>query len=416
MKYLSLFSGIGGFEYGLQQSKTDFESVGFSEVNPYAKAIYTRWYPQHKDLGDATEIDPWEIDDFDLLVGGFPCQSFSIAGKREGFNECRGTLFFEIARICEARRLRYFLLENVKGLISHDRGRTFKTILRILSELGYDVEWEVINSKSFVPQNRERLYIKGYLRRECGGEILSQRRNRSETDIRLKPFKFNRQVKKRVHSVDYDELSAFLKRSKKDAHITLREISEKLDKPMTEVEHWFRTDNYFAPPTEDIWFPLKDMLNIKTDKYDAFMTEFVLEDSVYDMDRRAYDETGLARTLTTRDESLVKINVVGNISATNHKGDDIHSTDGLTPTLNANNYKHPLRIVEGDKCDFRIRKLTPLECERLQAFPDNYTKYGADGELISDTQRYKCLGNAVTTSVVTYIADTMFRTDENEDS
>ena len=136
------------------------------------------------------------------------------------------------------------------------------------------------------------------------------------------------------------------------------------------------------------------------------MTEFVLEDGVYEMDKRAYDETGLAKTLTTRDESLVKINVVGNLSKTNHKGDNVLGADGLASTLNATNFKHPLKVHEEE---YRIRKLTPVECERLQAFPDNYTKFGADGEVISDTQRYKCLGNAVTTAVVTYIINNMFK-------
>lgn len=122
MKYLSLFSGIGGFEYGLEQADGEFECVGFSEVNEYAKSIYIRHFPRHKDLGDASEIDPKELEDFDLLVGGFPCQAFSLAGKRKGFDDTRGTLFFEIARICAEKKPRYLLLENVKGLLSHDGG------------------------------------------------------------------------------------------------------------------------------------------------------------------------------------------------------------------------------------------------------------------------------------------------------
>ena len=212
IRYLSLFSGIGGFEYGLQQSKYDFECIGFSEVDKYAKAIYTRHFPRHRDLGDATKIKAEELEDFELLVGGFPCQAFSLSGKRKGFDDTRGTLFFEIARICAEKKPRYLLLENVKGLLSHDGGRTYKKMLGILAELGYDVEWQIYNSKSYgVPQNRERLYIKGYFRAKCGGEILSQERNCTETDVRLKPFKFNRQVKKRIHDVDYDELSEFLR-------------------------------------------------------------------------------------------------------------------------------------------------------------------------------------------------------------
>ena len=122
--------------------------------------------------GDATRIDTSELPDFDLLVGGFPCQAFSVAGKRRGFDDTRGTLFFEIARILKDKRPKYFLLENVKGLLSHDKGKTFKTILEVLTDLGYNVQWEVYNSKDWVPQNRERIFIKGYFRGECGREVL----------------------------------------------------------------------------------------------------------------------------------------------------------------------------------------------------------------------------------------------------
>ena len=490
MKYLSLFSGIGGFEYGLEQSKYDFECIGFSEIDNYAKSIYTRWYPQHRDLGDASKIDPKELQDFDLLVGGFPCQAFSLSGYRRGFDDTRGTLFFEIARICAEKKPKYILVENVKGLLSHSKGETFKRMLGILSELGYDVEWQVFNSKDFgTAQNRERVYLKGYFREKCGGEILSVKRECREAHIqidtlkygsqahrirsiegvsstlcglsggqggktglymipKLQPHKFNRQVKKRIHDVDYNELSSFLKSAKKDAKVTINEISEKLGKPKSEVEHWFRTDKYFAPPTDDIWFDLKEMLSIETDTYDAFMTEFEWVDGVYEMDKRAYDEDGLSPTLCTT-ETLAKINVAGNLSATGHMGDDVFEEDSLTRTLTASNYKHPLKVKTNTKkgydeittgdglrlChptskkargrsqkgmtgalstgadwgtideDYRIRRLTPTECERLQAFPDGWTEFGADGEKISDTQRYKCLGNAVTTSVVTWIAD-----------
>ena len=106
------------------------------------------------------------MPDFDLLCAGFPCQAFSIAGKREGFADARGTLFFEIARLVADKRPAYFILENVPGLLSHDKGRTFHTILSTLSELGYGVEWKVLNSKDFgVPQSRKRVYLVGYLDR-----------------------------------------------------------------------------------------------------------------------------------------------------------------------------------------------------------------------------------------------------------
>lgn len=185
MKYFSMFSGIGGFELGIYRSLNIPDKiksgsnvfqipicVGFSEIDKYAIQIYKTHFKEHKNYGDATRIVPESIPDFDLLVGGFPCQAFSIAGKRLGFDDTRGTLFFDIARILKVKRPRMFLLENVKGLLSHDNGRTFKTIITTLAELGYGVEWQVLNSKNFgVPQNRERVFIIGHLG-EFGGQAI----------------------------------------------------------------------------------------------------------------------------------------------------------------------------------------------------------------------------------------------------
>ncbi len=156
MKYLSLFSGIGGFELG---APPDWECVGYSEIEPRAIQIYQKHFPTHKNYGDITKIDPAILPDFDLIVGGFPCQSFSLAGSRRGFDDTRGTLFFDIARIVKEKRPRYLLLENVKGLLSHDQGRTYKVILSTLAELGYDTEALVFDSYFFNAAPRERVYL-----------------------------------------------------------------------------------------------------------------------------------------------------------------------------------------------------------------------------------------------------------------
>lgn len=172
MRYFSMFSGIGGFEFGIGKTVPNAECVGFSEIDRYAIAIYKYHYKEHKNYGDATKINPNELPDFDLLVGGFPCQAFSVAGKRLGFEDTRGTLFFDVARILAAKRPKLFILENVKGLLSHDGGRTFKTIITTLTDLGYCVEWQVLNSKNFgVPQNRERVFIVGHFGGQRTGEV-----------------------------------------------------------------------------------------------------------------------------------------------------------------------------------------------------------------------------------------------------
>jgi len=165
MKFIDLFSGIGGFRMAMEAA--GHECVGFCEIDKYAVQSYRAIYDTEGEFyaEDITRVNPGEFPDFDCLTGGFPCQSFSIAGKRGGFDDTRGTLFFDIARIAEARRPDVLLLENVKGLLSHDGGGTFRTILRTLDELGYDLEWQVLNSKDFgVPQNRERVFIVGHLR------------------------------------------------------------------------------------------------------------------------------------------------------------------------------------------------------------------------------------------------------------
>lgn len=207
MKYFSLFSGIGGFELGITRAyeimciknkkqrvqgigntkrpsgkfnyfgPNRLTCVGYSEIDKYAIQIYERHF-KHKNFGDIRKIRARSLPDFDLLVGGFPCQSFSVAGKRRGFKDTRGTLFFEIARILAAKKPKLLLLENVKGLLSHDNGRTFGTIISSLDELGYDIQWEVLNSKNFgVPQNRERVFIVGHLRKDLRPEIFSLKKD-----------------------------------------------------------------------------------------------------------------------------------------------------------------------------------------------------------------------------------------------
>ena len=186
IKYFSMFSGIGGFEYGMEQSDYEFECVGYSEIDKYARSIYERHYPNHINYGDATRIDTSTLPDFDLLVGGFPCQAFSIAGKRRGFDDTRGTLFFEIARILKDKRPRYFLLENVKGLLYHNQGETFKTILEVLTDLGYNVQWEIYNSQYYgTPQRRERIFLKGFFRRDCGEQVLHKQEDNAKNPLKL---------------------------------------------------------------------------------------------------------------------------------------------------------------------------------------------------------------------------------------
>ena len=372
MKYLSMFSGIGGFELGIMNSKygSQFECVGYMEIDKYAESIYRKNFPDHVGYGDATRIKPEELPDFDFLVGGFPCQAFSIAGRQRGFDDTRGTLFFEIARILKEKKPRYILLENVRGLLSHDKGRTFQVILGVLSDLGYEVQWEVLNTKNHgIPQNRERVFIKGYLGGRCGREVLRFGEGSEKTSQLTPKVLNNHKVTHqggRLYSVD--GLSITLNSSGNNGWY-------QLDKCYSSNQaHRGENDGEFS-------------YCINSDPHNIPLVRY-----------KKLNQEGLTLEM--------KIKEVGNISPNGHGGGKVVSPDGISPTLLCGNYKAPIKFLDDE---FHIRKLTPTECERLQGFPDGWTKYGVDGELISDTQRYKCLGNAVTTNVISYVIDQMFR-------
>lgn len=174
MKFIDFFAGIGGFRLGMEQA--GHECVGHCEIDKFADKSYramhdvkeSEWYAD-----DITRVEPDELPEADCYCFGFPCQTFSIAGNRRGFEDTRGTLFFEVMRLAKERKPRILFAENVKGLLNHDGGRTFGIIISTMDELGYDVEWQVLNSAAFgVPQNRERVFIIGHLRGTGGRKIL----------------------------------------------------------------------------------------------------------------------------------------------------------------------------------------------------------------------------------------------------
>ena len=169
-----MFAGIGGFRTGLTNAGDFFMPVGWCEKDKHAQKAYRLLYGTEGEYfcDDARIINPADMPDFDLICGGFPCQPFSVAGQRLGFADERGTLFHEICRLAEARHPKYLLLENVSGLLTHEGGQTFLAILTALEQLGYSLEWCVVNSANFgVPQDRKRVYIVGYLDSRLSGKI-----------------------------------------------------------------------------------------------------------------------------------------------------------------------------------------------------------------------------------------------------
>lgn len=159
MKYFSLFTGIGGLDYGLAKKN---ECVGFSEIKDSSIRIYKKHYPNHKNYGDITKIEFSKVEDFDILTGGFPCQSFSLAGSRRGFNDRRGKMIFHIYDLLLEKKPSYFVLENVKGILNHDNGRTYENILRLFKHAGYFVRVLLLNSAWYgSAQSRERVIFLG---------------------------------------------------------------------------------------------------------------------------------------------------------------------------------------------------------------------------------------------------------------
>lgn len=164
LRVFEAFAGYGGASFGLKKSGIPYEVVGYSEVDKFAIEIFELNIPRVKNYGNIMEINPKDLPDFDLFTGGFPCQPFSSAGLGKGELDTRGTLFYDIIRICEEKKPKHILLENVKGLTTKRFKETFKRIIEDLNDIGYSIEWKVMNTKDYgIPQNRERVWIYGYL-------------------------------------------------------------------------------------------------------------------------------------------------------------------------------------------------------------------------------------------------------------
>ena len=313
MKFIDLFAGIGGFRLGMESA--GHECVAFCEIDKFARASYKAIHN--------TEGEIRNIGHVDAICGGFPCQAFSIAGHRRGFEDTRGTLFFEIARFASILKPKYLFLENVKGLLNHDKGNTFETILSALDELGYDVEWQVFNSKDFgVPQNRERVFIIGHLRGQRGRKIFP--------------------IGGKDEKSSAERLGINILGNTKNPNGTARGTRDIVHDPKGIVGTLTATD-YKGPKQVAIPNEIK--------KYGVLQPNF--------------NQSGV-----------------------------VYNTDGIAPTI---------RVYQGVVTpNFRIRKLTPRECWRLQGFPD--WAFDKAQEVNSNSQLYKQAGNSVTVNVIKEIA------------
>ena len=311
LKYFSTFTGAGGFEIVIERAFNNrglLQCVGFSEIDKYASQVIRYIYPNTKNYGDISKINWNEVPDFDMLVGGSPCQDLSIAGKRKGLEGARSGLFYEYMRAVREKKPQYFIWENVKGALSSNNGWDFAAVLNEMAEAGYSLQWQICNAKDFgVPQNRERIFVIG-TRGDSQREVFFERGCGE------------------VNNGENGQGNAYC-------------------------------------------------LNAGGDKH-----------------RGTY------------------INQLNNPT---HSNDRVYGEDGLSPALNT--------MQGGNRQPFvskppKIRRLTPTECMRLMAWPDDHCDFGIDEKgnkvEISDSQKYKMAGNGVVSNVVEAIVYALHKSDE----
>ena len=386
IKFFDMFAGIGGFRSGLE-AIGGFECVGYCEIDKYAKQAYEAMYDTRGELyfDDARKIVSEQLPDFDLLVGGFPCQSFSIAGARKGFDDTRGTLFFEIARIAAVKKPKYLFLENVPGLLNHDSGKTFETILNTLN---------TGSPKSIKLFGERRCSIACEFLTACGWKRVSTACTDEGYDVcwqvlNIKNFGLLIKAKTRDgYQVAYpgDSIdTAFSGENSRRGRVG------------NQIAHTLTTS-----ATQAVFYLLPERENDRISHRPLTQSvKLVGRNESNEMDTRVHfidlnpnpKLTEIARCITARHDSGISNR------KTEHSGVFVENSDVLD-----DNEKFAVAFIEpnGEVHIGRIRKLTPRECWRLQGFTnDQFNKAKATG--LSDSRLYKMSGNAVTVNVISEI-------------
>jgi DNA (cytosine-5)-methyltransferase 1 len=337
---LDLFSGIGGFHLGFERAGYEVTSF-FSEIDKHAIAVYKHQFPNSTYVGSVTNVRGSELPRIDLITFGSPCQDFSLAGKRLGMEGQRSSLILEAIRLIHECRPRVFVWENVKGTFSSNNGADFWAIIQAFANIGgYRLEWQLLNTSWFLPQNGERIYLVGYSTApERGWRGVFPIREASQSNSKLE--------------CAGEAVTKCLTARGQEGHagmqlIKVKQIGTKLD-----------SNGGTQPYQQD----------------------------------RVYDADGIVPALNQGKSDLIIKHEIGDYRS------DVGKQKAQTLETSCNQ-----AVVES----YRIRRLTPIECERLQGFPDNHTAFGNyDGEVkpMSNTQRYKQCGNAVTVDVVQAVAN-----------
>ena len=355
INHLDLFSGIGGFHLGFQRAGYKINSY-FSEIDKHAIAVYKQQFKESKYVGSVEYVRGQDLPRIDLITFGSPCQDFSMAGKRQGMGGQRSSLILEAIRlICESRP-RVFVWENVKGTFSSNDGEDFAAILQAFTNIGgYRLEWELLNSANYVAQNRERIYLVGYSSTPGGSwrgifpiQKTGRPRNRNEsrtgTSVKIK-----------------SALSKGYEVAQEGDSVNLTAIKSTTRRGRVGKQKAQTLDTY-----------CEQAVVLPVDKRDKHNQVIQVNQSTESGGWQPYQQNR------------------------------IYSDKGISPALCT--WKSDYKITNNSI----IRRLTPIECERLQGFPDNHTAFGDyDGEIkpMPDSQRYKQCGNAVTTDVVKAVAE-----------
>jgi len=403
VKYIDLFSGLGGTRMGFENAlkKLGFEgsSVFVSEIKKHAIESYSKNFPEDTISGDITKIDAKDIPDFDFLLAGFPCQAFSSAGNRLGFEDTRGTLFFDIARIIKEKNPKGFLLENVEGLVSHDNGKTLTVIINTLEELGYHVSYKILNGKDFgLAQFRNRIYITGSIKQTVDLENLP-----------VKHKKLYSVIENNVAPEESDFANKLL------SHFTIDEIIGKQIKDKrggdSNIHSWeFELKGEVSKDQKELlglllkqrrnkkWGPIigiewMDGMPLTIEMIKTFYSHNNLQEMLDDLVNKGYltyehpkKKVGNRRVY---DETLEKgYNIItGKLS---FKYSKILDPNDITPTLVATDISKLAVPVQGG-----IRPLTIREGLRLFGFPEDYQL-----DHIQTTKAYDLLGNTVCVPVI----------------
>lgn len=413
LRFIDLFAGIGGirkgFELACADSGIDTECVFTSEIKEHAIKVLQQNHPTEHITGDITQVRTDDIPNFDILLAGFPCQAFSAAGKRLGFDDTRGTLFFDVARILDAKKPLGFILENVEGLVNHDRinvketvGKTLRIILETLERLGYKVSWKVINAKYFsVPQERKRLYIVGTLKGTPDLEKFPAKTTNLDSILEhglpCVKSKFIEQVLKYYDVKDLPDKSFKDKRGgNNNIHswdIQLRgEVTDSEKKLLSTI----LTERRKRKWADDYGIDWMDGMPLTYEHIASFFHDENLRSMLDDLVEKGYlKREHPKRKIGNKREQDPNLPLGYNIVAgkMSFAINKVLSSDGVAPTLVAMDMER-LFVVDGNG----IRNLSLREGLRLFGYPDDYSFD------IPVKQGYDLLGNTVVVPVIKAVA------------